>query len=267
VEGLSPDNAQNWYRHQLAELGIVGSVAWMLWVGLFAVYVVRSRADSLEAWCTRGGLVALAVVSFVGMPGQEASVAVTFWTLAAWFIRATAGPPPTELGLRQWSLAAIAVVLYAAGTLSAAVGALRVPMRAQRAGWPYEYGLYDGTGAADGMRWTARRAVVVVQSDQPYVELTMAADYRTLGDPDNLPAPTPIRPVVAIVRRDGARVFTRELTTTAPVTLHLPVRAESPWLFLETEVSRVFRPRELGISDDRELGIQLRWRFVDAPPP
>ena len=30
------DNAQNWYRHQLAELGLVGSIPWILWVIFFS---------------------------------------------------------------------------------------------------------------------------------------------------------------------------------------------------------------------------------------
>jgi hypothetical protein len=32
---LEPDNAQNWFRHQFAEFGVLGSVGWVLWVELF----------------------------------------------------------------------------------------------------------------------------------------------------------------------------------------------------------------------------------------
>ena len=37
------DNAQNWFRHQLAELGIVGCAGWLLWIVLFAGTLVRGR--------------------------------------------------------------------------------------------------------------------------------------------------------------------------------------------------------------------------------
>jgi hypothetical protein len=33
-------------------------------------------------------------------------------------------------------------------------------------------------------------------------------------------------------------------------------------VFIETRVSRTFRPRELGRADDRELGLLARWRFL-----
>ena len=40
------DNAQNWFRHQLAELGVIGCAGWLLWVGLFAGTLIRGRAEN-----------------------------------------------------------------------------------------------------------------------------------------------------------------------------------------------------------------------------
>ncbi len=93
---LPPDNAQNWYRHQFAEFGLFGSLAWIAWVVLFAMFVLRGRKDAPSAaWTGRGVLVAFAAISLLGMPGQEIVVAMTFWTMAFWYVcagrRAAAG--------------------------------------------------------------------------------------------------------------------------------------------------------------------------------
>ena len=42
---LPPDNAQNWYRHQMAELGILGSLGWLAFCGLFAIAVIRTPPE------------------------------------------------------------------------------------------------------------------------------------------------------------------------------------------------------------------------------
>jgi len=73
---LAPDNAQNWIRHYLAELGIVGSLGWMAWAAVVAVAVFRRSARSRDRRLTvvAGGLVGVIVVSQVGMPTQNAAV-------------------------------------------------------------------------------------------------------------------------------------------------------------------------------------------------
>jgi hypothetical protein len=80
-----------------------------------------------------------------------------------------------------------------------------------------------------------------------------------------LGARAPARPVRARIWRDADLVFTRELTDTAPVTLTIPIDGPDRWTFLETEVSRVIRPRDIGIADDRELGMLIKWRFIETP--
>jgi hypothetical protein len=37
-------------------------------------------------------------------------------------------------------------------------------------------------------------------------------------------------------------------------------------VLLETWVSRVIRPRDIGVADDRELGLLVRWEFLDVLP-
>src|SRR3954452_18425540 len=80
---LPPDNAQNWIRHQVAELGVVGSIGWIAWVVMFGAVVLNVRRDDRpDTWVTRGVLVAFTFISMLGMPGQDVMVAVTFWTFA-----------------------------------------------------------------------------------------------------------------------------------------------------------------------------------------
>ena len=48
---LPPDNAQNWYRQQLAELGVVGSVGWVWWAALFGLFVLRRDEQGIAGPC------------------------------------------------------------------------------------------------------------------------------------------------------------------------------------------------------------------------
>ena len=83
VRTLFPDNAQNWYRHQFAELGLVGSIGWILWVVSFGWFLLSAgtsppRASPPKMFATtlvRGLLVALAVVFTAGTSAAPLSVA------------------------------------------------------------------------------------------------------------------------------------------------------------------------------------------------
>src|SRR5262249_2974492 len=152
------DNAQSWYRHQLTEFGILGSLGWLAFVVTFGRFVLRpDRAVPPSIWMVRGILLAFAVISLVGMPTQEITAAITFWTAAAWYLR-VAGVPSGEaapLRARAWWLVALIAVSFGATTFHAATTELRVAVRARRIGWPYSYGFYwpepDGSGGE--FRW------------------------------------------------------------------------------------------------------------------
>ena len=136
---IPPDNAQNWYRHQFAELGLIGSVGWIAFVAAFVGFMIKCRRASWpETAPLQGVLVALGLISLVGMPGQHVIVGITFWTIAFWFVsmsrgEAAAGP----ISRYSWAAIAVAVAVFAAGSARLAAHELRPPMRAQRAGWPY----------------------------------------------------------------------------------------------------------------------------------
>jgi len=269
---LPPDNAQNWYRHQFAEFGLFGSLAWIAWVVLFALFVLKGRKGAPPAaWTGRGALVAFALISLVGMPGQEIVVAMTFWTMAFWYVWLVGAPPPAPIRLPAWTAIAVALVVYAAGTAWAAGKELRVPVRAARGGWAYSYGFYPPERGEDGgdYRWTRQRAVAVIDAPARWLALTLSVNpLRIAGGPSasGIRRNTPIRAVDVKVWRDRQLVVEEHLTSTAPVTEYISVPDGGRRILLETWVSRVTRPRDLGVADDRELGLLVKWDFLDAPP-
>ena len=166
VGPLPPDNAQNWYRHQIAELGIVGSLGWIVFVGSFGWWVLRRHeAERLPASPLRGAILGLAIVSLLGVPGQDPSMAFTFWTFSAWYLLASGRPADPRPTTRATWMAATAIVLvFVAGTAQLAMGRLRPPVRIQRLGGDYLYGFSwsepDGEGGF--YRWARRKATAVV---------------------------------------------------------------------------------------------------------
>ena len=89
------DNAQSWYRHQLAELGLVGSLGWMLWGAVFAAFVWKaapSRDGLVEATGVKAAIAALALISAISMPTRNIFVSLSFWVFAFWLVK-LAGEP------------------------------------------------------------------------------------------------------------------------------------------------------------------------------
>jgi len=57
------------------------------------------------------------------------------------------------------------------------------------------------------------------------------------------------------------------LTSTEPVTKFVSVPRGHKRILIDTWVSRVIRPKDVGVADDRELGLSVKWNFLDTPPP
>src|SRR6185369_8813081 len=82
------DNAQNWWRHQVAELGLVASLPILFWSVWMAWLVLTRRAQGaqrLETQTLRGLLIGIGVASLVGMPTQNPIVLLMFFACAARF--------------------------------------------------------------------------------------------------------------------------------------------------------------------------------------
>src|SRR5262249_60500975 len=115
VGGLPPDNAQNWIRQQLVEFGVLGSLGWMIWLAMFGFFVLRFRqSHNTATWISRGMLIAFGLISFLGVPGQDVAVAITFWAVAFCYV-SFIEPPVAPAAMPRWmSTAAVVVALVCA---------------------------------------------------------------------------------------------------------------------------------------------------------
>jgi hypothetical protein len=256
---LPPDNAQNWYRHQLVELGLLGSIGWLTFAGLLAWAVVRPpRGVPATAWIVRGLLFGVGAVSLLGIPTQDVLAAVTFWTAVAWYVSiggVTLNPAP--LGRRAWVAMAALLLAFGVETARAATTTLRVPVRARAIGWPYSYGFYwpepDGSGGEH--RWARGRATALVDAPARFMSISVRVNHGDVSE----------RPVAAKVWSEGRLVLDTRLASTDPVRVMVRVPDGLRKILIDTWASRVVNPRALGVDDDRELGLLVGWTFSDTP--
>jgi hypothetical protein len=256
---LIPDNAQNWYRHQFAELGLIGSAGWIAWVILFGWFVLRPPPKAPPiALAARGMLVGFALVSLVGMPAQPLAVSFTFWTAAYWYVSIVGAPRTAPLTREKWGGVLAVALIFAVGTIAFATTALRVPARAQRVGFPYSYGFYypepDGTGGE--YRWARQRGSMVVAAPKRVVELSVWVNHRDIDT----------KPVDVKVWCDGTLALKTTLKDTSPVTIFVELPASDTRMIVDTWVNRIVRPKDVGVDDNRELGLMVRWNFIDRVP-
>jgi O-antigen ligase len=141
---VPPDNAQNLWRHSLAERGLFGFVA-VLALTIVTVRLLLRPAVSIStayAWTLKAIVVGLGLALMVGLPVQNPAIALMAALLLAWLHAAVARRThdartlaPAVVGL-VWTLAIAGAVI---DTWNAR-GDLRPPVRAARVGDPYVYG-------------------------------------------------------------------------------------------------------------------------------
>jgi hypothetical protein len=263
---LVPDNAQNWFRHQLAELGIIGSLGWLLWVAWFLALLAFGRAKSerpLTAGVVRGVLVGFGLISLVGMPGQDVSVGFTFWALAFWSFALLEPGYRNALGWRAvgsawWIVVWLAVLGYSGATAYVGWTDLRPPVRNAAADLDYTYGFYPPQ-QSETFRWAAKQAVAVLPtpSDRKWLQVKVWVDRLNIVR----------KPVDVRVWTDRHLIVRAQLSSVDPVTRYFKVPDGHSRVMLETWVSRALRPRDFGVNDNRELGLIVDWHFLDALPP
>lgn len=258
------DNAQSWYRHQLAELGLFGSAGWLLWGALFAAYVWRaapSREGLTEITGVRAAIIALALMSLISMPARNIFVTLSFWVFAYWL--ALLGP---EVRGPRWLAAAAerrlgwTVVLIGAMAFAAATGwhgyrHLRPPHRAMMANWDYVNGVSRPVTTPDGVRrYTQERGVAVFPAvPGAYLKLTFQVAHADA-------AATPVR--VKIYTGDE-RVGHFVITDRNWHEVYVKVPADAPnRMLLQLTVDR-----PAASSDVPARGLILKdWEFADVPP-
>jgi len=263
----APDNAQNWFRHQLAEMGVVGSLGWLAWLVVFVPALWKKPspgASPVATYALRGALVGVGLASQVAMPTQNTAVLLTFWTFVFWHGQLierspeSASRPPGDW---RWFAACVLVLIYAGAVWRVGATMLRVPTRAAAVGWPYDYGFYDLEKSPGGgaYRWTGQRAVAVFLTPgrDSYVPLTWWAHHPDIRE-------HPVR--VRIWIRGRLEVDTL-LADSQPVSRYVHVRADERALMVEIAVDRTWRPSDSGLRDARTLGVAVAdWGFVCCLP-
>jgi len=250
---LSPDNAQNWFRHQFAELGMVGSIGWGSWVAALLLSLRRQRKLNGPGATLRGPIAAFGLASLVGMPGQEPAVVITFWLFVFWYAMDAGIRPEQRASIRAsaWLVLCLLAGGYAMAT--AIPNDLRPPFRAARFGFPYSYGVYS---EGPNQVWTAGHGVTVLDATHDWLKLTVWVNH---PDADQKPVSVDVwvghDHVINDRLRRGERVYRH---------VRLPT---SRRFVLEAKVDRTFRPSEHGESSDyRDLGLAMKWEFVERPP-
>ncbi len=265
--GQPSDNAQNWFRHQLAELGILGSAGWLAFSATFVWLLLRRRGtdeEPLTAGGAKGAICGVGVASLLGMPTQSPTVLVTFLALTFWWVTLTGTPAEeatSRLGTRQWAVIGAIVGCFLAGTAYAAWTELRPPYRALRADWKYQYGFHDDAENKE-LRWTEGKAVDVFPIDQPN-------EYRWLKLVIGAVAPDASqRPVDVRVWRDHEIIVRVTRRSDVPRTWYVAVPKARKMMMMQVEVSRTWRPADYGRGTDLQTrGVAVgKWTFVYDPP-
>jgi O-antigen ligase len=172
---IPSDNAQNLWRHALAERGVLAFAA-VVALTVATVRLLARRAQHVsmaQAWTLKAMVVGMGVVLVFGYPIQNAAIALTAAALLAW-LHASVAPSdaPVRGGRLHPAIVAAIWLLAIAGAaidLVQARGDLRPAWRAARVGDLYLYGFGDveaGQRAASG-RVVTDYAVVSLRPTGP----------------------------------------------------------------------------------------------------
>lgn len=258
---LVPDNAQSWFRHNAAELGLLGVVPLVWWCVVFAQLMLsRTAGDRVSAGMLCGVLLGFFAASVFGMPAQSIAIVITFWVFAYWLYTEKAGSVTPARVLPSWlTVAAIVLVALQAGTTTVnAFGNMRPLERAKRWDWYYRYGWVfidkdvenDPGGNPVGRRWTMKKSLALIPVKGRVLKFVAWIDH---PDSDK-------RPVHTRVWADSKLVYEGDLTRGTPITMDIAARPGEKYLVLETEIDRLFRPSDSNPAsrDRRELGLSVR---------
>ena len=270
------DNAHNWWRHQVAELGLVASLPmlfWSVWMAWLVVTRHAGAAHRLETQTLRGLLLGIGAASLVGMPTQNPIVLLMFFYCVARFeilTRSEGGPegPPLRTNARRipnpesripavaWAAAFLIAISYAGAHLVLARGPLKPLERAARTNRDYIIGTYPSEPLPQGQfRWTRRRATFALAAQTTHLMIRYHVEHPDVGtDPVRLRISTPCQTIVD-------RFFT-DMSVDGQA-LELP-EGQTRVVF-DTEVSRTWRPADFGKQDQRELGAAVEADFIATP--
>ena len=287
---LAFDNAQNWWRHQLAELGLLGALPVLAWSIVIVWLTMRGarRARVYHVATVRGLVMGLGIVSLVGMPTQDPVVLMIFFLMVAMLATATlddaspggARPDGVDVdGARSdgvgsdgvatptwpfrgrslsgaWMVVGGLAVAYAGSHVALARGSLDVAERAARANRDYVVGLYQEEAHPDGgdFQWTRGEAHLGLVKRAPYLSLRAWIQHPDASD----------RSVTLRISSPCQVLFEGALVDPTPVDIILRLPMTEARIELDVEVSRTWSPASVGSPDTRQLGAALDIDFVDS---
>jgi hypothetical protein len=279
-DGLPFDNAQNWWRQVLAEFGLLGGAAPILWSILIACSVLRPpRAEPGAGpsdqeprppdvdYTLRGLLVGVGLCSLLGVPTQNVVVLFAFLAVLAWFIAPpghrgaggeTGGRSPMEgrLALNAGGILFVVLALaYAGEHLLLAEGSLSETARAMRFQREYVGGGYALERDAEGtpFNWTDDNTTFLLPRTQPWLVLRLWADHPDLRS----------QPVRVTFGAQCGSFFETTLAGPERMTVGVQVPESYRAVDLKVTVSRTWRPAEHGGRDGRRLGVAIVHGFTD----
>ena len=196
---LVSDNAQNWFRHNLAELGFIGMVPLLWWCVAFLrmLFARANGGDPLVLGFLRAVFIGFVSASIFGMPAQSIAIVITFWAFAVWFLLEHG---PVDMSTPAWpkpvAIACVALIaLHACSTTVEAMNSLRPLERARRWDWYYRYGWSgkddiepDPGGNPVGRRWTLTKSLSLVEVKGRVLKFVAWVDH-----PDSVERPVHTR--------------------------------------------------------------------------
>ncbi len=257
------DNAQNWWRHQVAELGVLGSLPLLAWGVVLAWTLLRpggARDRAAEGVTLRGLLLGLAVISLVGMPTENPVVLIWFFYLVARLVATldrervlTIGWQP---GPAAWLAVATLAIAYAAGQAMLARGPLHVVQRALDADRDYISGVYAPEELPGGVafRWTRQDARFMLVTRTPWMLVR-----GWLAHPDLAEHPVDVR-----LATPCEVVWERTIDSPERFTVAIRLPPGQGRVTLSTHVSRTWNPSHWGSDDRRVLGAALIVSFIES---
>jgi hypothetical protein len=245
------DNAQNWWRHQIAELGLLGSVPalWssMLVLGLLFVRVEPTSPHASVITVLRGSVIGLTLASLFGVPTQHPATALSFVTVLFWLQRLTSTEDERtpEWSRHSWMAAFVLSLVVAVSLGISARGGLHPRERAEATGAPYAHGLSasEGMSAYGDFRWAARHAVLITPSPRPWLQLTLWAPYGNVVE----------RRVETRVRLNGREVVAHTFASADAETYFLAVPPSSRSVTVEIVTTGT-------VSEQRAVQTAILWR-------
>lgn len=256
------DNAQNWWRHQAAELGLLGGAMLFAWSAVLIWKVVTGRTaprHAFTATAVRGLLVGLGVCSLLGMPTQSPLVLLWFMLLVAWLTVAISNADVPGIYRRGVAICVLAAALsgaYAVAHLVLGLGELSVPARAMEIQRPLVTGAYGPEASPTGeFTWTRRVANFYWPVTDRYVVMRLGVQHPDLAE----------QPVELTVSTPCGTIVDMPMRSIDPVTVGIEVPPGQKMVHWTVRVSRTFKPSAFGAAEDtRELGATVAAEFTGS---